>query len=310
MLVMKPMGQDETRDVNDQLMVDHLEWMKLKDQRPTEVIKARRVVLGLFNTWSPYGIAYAATEQIRAWLQELREPGKGHPGGHSPHTLFIYDYHLRGFYLWACSPEASDYGAVLDGNPMAALPRPKRPQCIPKPISNEELAALLRYVPEPVLTAVLLAAFAGLRRTEICNARREHVTQEFVLVPNGKGGKAGVVPTHPELWKHVRDKAPGYLVPKRRGGGRYSPATLSCMATEAFDAALATAGVDSHATLHQHRHWFGTTAYEESHDLLAVSRAMRHTNTRTTEGYIRVADSSIRAAVGMLPVPGTGPASL
>jgi hypothetical protein len=48
----------------------------------------RGCVLRQLNSWLPYGLAYAATEQIEAWIAELRRRGKAKA------TLRIYPYHV------------------------------------------------------------------------------------------------------------------------------------------------------------------------------------------------------------------------
>lgn len=280
-------------------MSDDLIGLNLQHLRATgraqDTVDGRRIILGLLNNWLPYGLCYAATEQLEAWLAELRERGL------SRFTVHNYDYHARSFYSWACG------NGYLDGNPMVAIEKPKQPRSMPDPVSEEELARILTLA-EPLLTAAVLAAFAGLRRGEISRCRREHISAERIIVPHGKGGDPGTVPTHPYVWQHVRDRPPGLLV-QHRNGKRYTPNDLSKEARYALDAIGLP---DVH--LHRLRHRYGTLIQELYGDLRVTQECLRHRNVRSTEGYTLVTSVRRAAAVTKLPVPATirktGPAEL
>lgn len=278
-------------------MSDDLIGLNLKHLSATgradTTIDGRRIVLGLLNTWLPYGLCYAATEQLEAWLADMRERGL------SPHTVHIYDYHARSFYRWAAM------SGILDGDPMVSIPRPRQPKCLPDPVAEEELARILELA-EPLLTAAVLAAFGGLRRSEISRCRREHVTAELILIPRGKGGDPGTVPTHPFVWEHVQARASGVLV-RHRNGRPYKPNELSKEARYAFDALGLP---DVH--LHRLRHRYGTLIQAQYGDLRVTQECLRHSSVKSTEGYTLVTPGRRNAAVTLLPVPTTyrtGPAS-
>jgi integrase len=229
----------------------------------------------------PYGLAYAATEQIEAWL--------GQPGW-SRWTRVTYGKHIRMFYRWATST------GHLDGDPALNLPRPKAPRGIPDPVTRAELARALES-PESWYTAIVLAAFAGLRSDEIGHAQREHVDQVQMLVPCGKGGDAGAVPTHPFLWGVVKDRPDGPLVLNRRGRpvtGRW----LSANAREHFD----RLGLPK-VHLHRFRHYFGTMIQAGFGDLRVTQECMRHASISSTQGYTLVTGQQRASAIGSIPSP-------
>src|SRR4029077_18761051 len=269
---------EQYRQMSDELVDLHLAHLKHRSRPCADAtIGVRRVVLELLHRWLPYGLVLAATEQIEAWESDLRTRGM------SDKTIATYDYHARQFYAWVAE------GFPVE-NPMAAMERPRTPRCLPKPVTEDELSMLLD-LDEPLLTAVILAAFEGLRREEITKCRREHITEKIVTVPEGKGGKVGTVPTHPFVWEHVRRRADGLLV-AQLSGRRYQPNHLS----KQFRAVCDALGLpDVH--LHRLRHRFGTVIQEAFHDLRLTQECMRHESVNSTMGYTLVTSGRRAEAV-------------
>jgi integrase len=251
---------------------------------PTSTIQSRRELLTRLNRDLPYGLAFAATEHIEAWLANHTSQGR------AQNTLAIYGYHVRSFYSWACE------SGYLDGNPVTTIRWAKSRRGLPQPITEDELARVLT-VAEPLRTAVILAAFAGLRRAEIAAARREHITEHIIVVPRGKGGAAGTVPTHGYVWNHVRERPTGLLVLDRYGKP-VTPTWLGQRARYAFDA-LGLPGV----RLHRLRHRYGTLIQQLYGDLRVTQECLRHVSVNSTQGYTLVTGERRAAAVSNLPVP-------
>lgn len=273
--------------MSDELLDDHLRHLEAAG-RPDSVIRTRREVMRHLNRVLPYGLCYAATEQIEAWLADLRRQGRAR------NTIATYTYHVREFYLWACK------AGFLDGNPASVIERPSVPPGVPHPVTEDELGKALT-LPEPVRTAVVLAAFAGLRLSEIVASRREHITEEVILVPVGKGGGSAYVPTHPYLWDHVKNRTPGLLVTGPKG--RLTAHRLGVIARYTFDA---VGMPDVH--MHRFRHRYGTAIQDQFGDIRVTQECLRHKRITTTEVYTKVSKAKRAAAVAGLPVPGTGTA--
>lgn len=254
---------------------------------------AREEVLRRLHNELPFGIGYAAGEQIEAWLNQ---PARGRERQREVWTRITYLNHIRAFYRWATK------SYELDGDPSLGLVRPRAPQPLPNPVTDDELALALTSR-EPWFTAVVLAAYAGLRCDEIARAQREHITQTRLRVPRGKGGKPGVVPTHPYLWAVVKDRPDGHLfVPARVPApvtGRWIPPN----ARSHFDR-LGLPGVH----MHRFRDWYGTMIQEVVGDVRVTQECLRHSNLASVMAYTLVATGRRSLAVASLPVPGA-PAS-
>lgn len=247
--------------------------------RAANTIRDRRTCLERLERALPFGLLFATSEQLAAWLSRPEW---------SRWTRHTYASHLIGFYRWAHKQR------LLDSDPMADIERPKTPRGLPRPVTDEQLAKLLT-APEPLRTAFMLAAYAGLRRAEIARSRREHVTAEQIVIPVAKGGDAQAVPTHPLLWAHVQRLPAGPLVPDW-DGSHFSPMALS----HRVDYWTVRNGLHR-VTLHQLRHWFGTTVQRESGDIRTTQELLRHASVATTQIYTAVADAAKRTAIGRLP---------
>lgn len=281
--------RDDYRRMSDELLDLHLRAMSAAG-KSEETIASRRVVLRMLHARLPFGLAYAATEQIEAWLADIRARGR------SRWTLSNYAYHVRSFFQWAGK------AGFLDGDPTATMERPRQPVAIPKPVTEAELELALT-LSDPFRTACVLAAFAGLRRAEITQCRREDITPEALRIPHGKGDKQGVVPTHPYLWEQVKGRPPGHLIVDHNG----RPVTahwLSQQMRVAFD----VIGLpDVH--LHRLRHRYGTMIQATTGNLRVTQECMRHASVTSTQGYTLVTQAQRTAAIAALPVPGAAPAS-
>src|SRR5258707_1070462 len=112
-------------------------------------------------------------------------------------------------------------GATRPATPAAGLPVPSPPRGIPRPVSEEDLAAALACADERVRPWLVLAGWAGFRAKEIALLRRESVLDTAVppvlLVAanptKGRRGRRG--PTSPFVMRDLR------IVGLPRSGGMF-----------------------------------------------------------------------------------------
>ncbi len=274
--------QEQYHVMGNQLLDLHLDHL-VASGKSAKTIEVRRSVLRRLHDRLPFGLAYAATEQIVSWFADLRGRGR------SRWTLAVYQYHVASFYRWATN------AGFLDGDPARGIDRVHAPRCVPDPVTDDELAAAL-LLPEPFRSVVALAAFAGMRVSEIAAAHRDHVTAERIMIPHGKGDKPGSVPTHPYLWNLIEPKT-GQLVTNADG----EPVTGNWVSRRTR-AALTRAGlVGVHP--HRFRHWYGTMIQQSVGDIRVTQECMRHADIASTMGYTLVTGAARTAAVSALPVP-------
>ena len=251
-------------------------------------VEARSDLLRRLHHELPYGLAYAATDELDAWL-----------GGH-PHwsrwTRSTYAMHIRGFYRWATA------AGHLDGDPTADMAKPRNPRCLPKPVTDDELVQALARSDDPWHTAILLASHEGLRVSEICRLDRADVDQDMIRLV-GKGGDPEVVYTHPLVWEHVRRRPPGRLV--RGPSGQTITGRWLSQHQAAHFRRIDLPGVH----MHRFRHWFATALLDAGNSLREVQESLRHQSVTSTQIYTKVRSGQRRLAIRSLPTPITqGPA--
>lgn len=266
-----------------QLIEPYLQHLT-RNRASKETIHVRGAFLRRSEERLPYGVDHATGDELADWIYQP---------SYEPWTVFTYYSHLSSFYAWASNPLMLD--EPLEFNPMQTVVRPRKPTCIPHPVTDSQAIEVFAQIGAPLLRAVKLAAYAGLRRAEICRADREHITQAVLRVPIGKGGKSGVVATSPIIWAEVKDLPPGPLV-RTPDGQRWHPQTLGN--ATAF---MMTRILGERCGLHRFRHWFGTNVYRATRDLLITQQALRHSSPNSTIGYTLIADEERAEAIGALP---------
>lgn len=263
------------------LLDQHIAVLEYEGARPSTIRGRRRCILRLHEDL-PYGVLYATTEQLQAWLAYERW---------DRWTKYTYYSHLAAFYRWLQS------SGIRGDNPMDSIRRPKAPTCLPRPASEDEIRLALQ-APEPIRTAAMLAYYQGMRRSEITACCREHITEEITVIPVAKGGERQTVPTHPVVWEHVRDLPDGPVVTER--GRPVSPDRLNVIVRRwAQRAGIAQPG--DRWGLHRLRHAFGTHVQRATRDIRITQECLRHRSIRSTQIYTAVTDEQRRAAIAMLP---------
>lgn len=259
------------------LLDQHLTGLKAEG-RSANTIRDRGRCLRRLHEDLPHGILYACTEQIQAWLAH-DQWGRW--------SRYTYTGHVLAFYRWL-----TEQGYISE-DPTRTIRRPSAPKCLPRPATDTQIAVALT-APEPLRTAVLLAMYQGMRRSEIAGARREHISEDLTIIPAAKGGNTQSVPTHPVVWEHVRDLPPGPLIV--RDGTPLTAAHLSGYVLRWFR----THGLPRFG-LHMLRHWYGTTIQRELGDIRVTQECLRHASISSTQVYTQVTAGQRAKAVAALP---------
>lgn len=192
---------------------------------------------------------------------------------------------FRLFFKWFSQTAHGRTDNPCDGIPSVRKPSPK-----PKPCPDEAIYAAIEQATALERAALLLAAECGLRRSEIAQVHSRDVVCDSSghrsLVVVGKGDKQRIVPLPDDLADFV-ERADGYVLPGRFGG-HVNPSWVSQHVGR-----LLPRGYSAHKL----RHRFATTSYAQSHDLLAVSKALGHSSTETTMNYTALPDEALRPLV-------------
>lgn len=255
------------------LIDEHASHLRAAGCSPLTVDSRTKLLRRLHN-YLDHGLGFASTAQIEAFLAACADRGCGQS------CIANYSMHFRGFFRWA------DRAGYLDGDPTLTMKRPKPARFAPKPVSRAQLEIALSQSTEPWHTVFALAYFEGLRAKEIANCRREHITEEVVYVPDGKGGEPGVIPTHPYVWALISPRPRGRLFPTA------TPKRISAGAVRQFKR---LGLVDVH--VHRLRHTYATDMLIAGADLRTVQECLRHSSVATTQAYTSVTSERKRSAV-------------
>ena len=189
---------------------------------------------------------------------------------------------FTGFFAWF---EAAGYRA---DNPAKPLPTVRRATPKPKPCSDEMISEALERANGEERLMLLLAATCGLRRGEIARVHSSDVITgahgEHSLIVHGKGGTQRIVPLTEDLAQSIV-AADGYLFPGRWDGH----------VEESYIGKRVSRLLPPGYSCHKLRHRFATVAYTDSHDMLAVARALGHSSTDTTQAYVALPEEALRA---------------
>lgn len=219
---------------------------------------------------------------VMAWLGD---------GERAAWTRLKYLSHVRAWCAYAGIPDATD-----------GIRRPRQPAGVPKPVTEEGLAAMLEVAHSGRERAwIILGAYAGLRSSESAAVRHGDLSAG-VLTVMGKGGKLAAVPAAPVVVEELERAGAGLEVGARLWAGATGQAVQAVIRRVAH-----AAGVE--CSSHQLRHRYGTRVYAGTHDLLLTQRLMRHSSPATTAGYALIADAEGAAAVAGLPGATTGAAT-
>lgn len=180
------------------------------------------------------------------------------------------------------------------------LPKIREHRGQPRPAPDHAWQQALSAAGPRVRLMLRLAAEAGLRRGEIAQVSTRDLIEGVggaQLLVHGKGNKERVVPISDALAAELRRGAAGHtpdapstgwLFPNGWGDGYLTPRYVGTLVTDALP---------DHWTTHTLRHRFSSRAYRATRNLRAVQKLLGHESIATTERYVAVDDSEIRAAM-------------
>lgn len=202
----------------------------------------------------------------------------------APASVNVYTRHVRAFYRWA-------YGrGLIPEDPSASLTVPRVAKGRPHPTTEDDLRTIFACTTGWLRMAYVLAAFAGLRRAEICRLERHDLdlSETPTAFIHGKGRKTRIVPLIPPVVAELLS----YGLPPRgwvltKDGQPLDPERLS------IDSHYHLAGLGIQTTLHSLRHSFATQALRATRDPMFVRDLLGHESVATMEIY---AESSMTGA--------------
>ena len=243
---------------------------------------------------------------LRQWLAAL------HSQGYAKASVARRVSELRAFYTYLHSRD------LVEANPVNAISSPKLPQRLPRPLSTEEVQALLAApdlsTPQGQRDRAMLELLyaGGLRVSELLalDVGSVDLTQAEVRVL-GKGAKERIAligqPAVAALRAYLSDGRERLLaaIASTQGSRRVNALFLNrfgarlsvSMFTRSLGDYAAEAGIEHAVTPHMLRHSFATHMLDGGADLRSVQELLGHESLGTTQIYTQVSQSHLRDTV-------------
>ncbi|GGM58591.1 tyrosine-type recombinase/integrase [Microbacterium saperdae] len=190
---------------------------------------------------------------------------------------------------------------LIATDPAAKLPRVKVRKGQPRPMTDQQIAALFVGARRRTQALLILLAYVGMRCHEAARVRGEM----FDLVDNTvryitKGGYERVQPLHPIVRALAEQMPPrGYWFPSPNGTGPILAKTVSTR----VGIRIKAAGIDDpKITAHSIRHWFGTSLARGGADIRVIQTLMGHELISSTQIYVQVDQAPKITALDGLPL--------
>jgi site-specific recombinase XerD len=245
-------------------------------------------------------ILYLQQKQCFASHRFNRPQDKGLSG----HTINCYLRSLRIFFSWLVSEE------VIAENPFNRVKIPRPPRKVIPVFSDAQIMDLLGAIdvgtPEGVrdYTIVLTLLDSGLRVSELCQLKLEHVwLEEGMVKVLGKGNKERLVPIGRQvqraLWHYINRYRPEPAKPGcdtvflTRYGRSLSKDCVEKRMTR-YGKKAGVAGV--RCSPHTFRHAAAVKFLRNGGDVFSLQRMLGHSSLEMTRRYCELADVDVKRA--------------
>lgn len=265
-----------------EMIGEYIEHLRQAGESPEQTMRDRRGILTRLDRAMPYGLGQVSTEDLAAWL--YRDEW-------SRNTRATYWRCLRSFYTWAADPA----DPWITANPTDGMTPVRTDDSVSRACSDDEVRAVVTGADEPFRTWARLAAYQALRCVDISRSNREDITRETYIVRT-KGGRLLARDTDPEIWAAIRDLPKGPIARHPSTGQRATAQYISIYSRDHFHRDLKVM-----ISMHQLRHWCGTTVQREFKDIRVTQRLLGHKSVSSTQIYTDVNDDQLRAARATLP---------
>lgn len=190
------------------------------------------------------------------------------------------------------------YEQVLHNSKMFfEIPRPKRPQQLPKVLNKEEIAAIIKAIQNVKhKTIIMLAYGCGLRVSEIIKLTINDIDgrRRLMMIREGKGKKDRVISLSPALLVMLREyyreyKPVTFLFEGIIPGSSYSISSLEQIIYKAKE----KAGITKNGSMHMLRHSFATHLLDKGTDVVLIQKLLGHNDIKTTLRYLHVSNKDL-----------------
>lgn len=174
------------------------------------------------------------------------------------------------------------------------IPRPKKPQQLPKVISEEKIIEGLMAITNLKHKTILLLTYsAGLRVSEVISLKVADINSDRmqISINAAKGKKDRVVTLSPVILNLLREyytryKPKTWLFEGQNAAEHYSSRSAQAI----FKAAYKSIGLPPKCSFHSLRHSYATHLLENGTDITYIQKLLGHNDIKTTLRYTHVSN--------------------
>lgn len=260
-----------------------MEHLKLKAYSVSTIRTYRNEFMQLLQLLKQKPVDELKTDDVKRYMVYVMEKGLSENGAHSRLNAlkFYFEQVLKRekFFL--------------------EIPRPKKPQILPKLLNETELAKLFNAMSNKKHKAMLFTAYsAGLRVSEIVNLKIADIDSKRmqIFIERAKGKKDRYVNLSPVLLDILRKYHTEYkprpkvfLFESEQTFEAYPARTVQQIFTNAKN----KAGIRKEVGVHSLRHSFATHLLDKGTDIKYIKDLLGHFNIKTTERYLHVSKKQL-----------------
>ncbi|MCB0463387.1 MAG: tyrosine-type recombinase/integrase [Flavobacteriaceae bacterium] len=175
------------------------------------------------------------------------------------------------------------------------IPRPKKPQTLPKMLSKTEVKKLFRVTTNLKHRVALQLCYGmGLRVSEVVNIKIVDVdSKRMVLhVRGAKGKKDRYVPLPNSILPQLREYYLTFRPKVYLFEGQYGNAYAKSSLQQVFRFAMKKANINKEIGIHGLRHSYATHLLESGADMRFIQELLGHNSIKTTQVYTKVTPRS------------------
>lgn len=266
-------------------------WLDKKLQLSKETVKSYTYVLNAFARYlEDKPINEVTTQDVKAYLVYLSTDKQ--QSNRSINTVLLV---LSSFFKWS----SIEFDLP---NPVAKIQKPKFTTNKLEPFTLTEVRALLQAEQKIWLKDVqILLLDSGLRISELCSLKTEDYDQNNgrLLIKGGKGDKDRIVylgnKAQKMLWRRLNNQDCVYIFETRTKEPYHRNNVHT--ATHNLGKKL---GIQ--ANPHKYRHTFAVNFLRNGGNIKQLQEILGHTNLRTVEIYLKLADIDLERARSYSPL--------
>ena len=266
---------------NKEAMNKFLQTLQLKAYSESTIRTYRNEFAQLLQTIGNHAVETLTTEEIKRYLIYCMNKGC------SENTIHSRMNALKFYYEEVLKREKMFF----------EIPRPKKPLLLPKVLSKEEIAAVIKAIDNlKHKTMIMLAYGCGLRVSEVTELQITDVDgqRRLLMIRRGKGKKDRVISLSPALLVMMREyykayKPKHFLFEGAHPGNAYSIRSLEAI----IQKAKAKAGIKKSGSIHMLRHSFATHLLDKGTDVVLIQKLLGHNDIKTTLRYLHVTNKDL-----------------